>query len=185
MSSLAFTFFIVQIHFQGVINCEKWTSSNIINKSKLIIDILVEHVRARCICDFPRAQINQSVFKCHAESPNYVTFRASIHAYLNLSKYYLVELIEDWISTQESAVILGEKLIIDKQCPTEITSFDDQECLLDEYVTANHNYILIASITTPLTVIIVFSILLPSVFACIKCLRYNYSVKPLLVANHC
>ncbi len=153
--------FLVQIHFRGVSNCEEWRDRGTTNKSSAIVNTLAEHINAQCNCSFPVSHINQTTFKCFANSPNYVTFRASIFTFLDLTGSYLIKIIENWVNSQESVFILEEHLYIDK-CPVKIVSYDHPECL-PKVMPGNSLSVIIASTSATLLAIITIFLLLSGV----------------------
>ena len=94
---------------------------------------VVQEVRMRCSCSFTEANIRNNEFSCRSIA-NTVVFRAEIsYATSQQGRYRaenLVTLVSEWAQSGTSIVADSTRLDIDSTCPTQLGSFQDDDCQL-------------------------------------------------------
>lgn len=166
---------LVQVRLHGILNCKQWTNMEITQKLTIFTEELTNYIRSECECSFPNINIYRPIFKCFANSPNHVTFRAYIILFSDFTVDYTVDIVEEWVKSQTSVTILGEAVRIDNKCPVVISTLDDPECSQDAASTLISLIIIIGSISA--TVVVVVLVIILIVVSCFiasqKTKRYN------------
>ena len=107
----------------------EWIDSELTPKVMAFSEVLAQHIRNTCACEFPTSHIYQASFRCSNSSPDHVTFRAKIVAFSNTwTADLLADVVESWVMSKEVVSVFGEVLRIDTQCPVVIMSLHDTEC---------------------------------------------------------
>lgn len=134
----------------------------ITQKLTLFTEELTNYIRSECECSFPNINIYRPIFKCFANSPNHVTFRAYIIPFSDFTVDYTVDIVEEWVKSQTSVTILGEALRIGNKCPVVISTLDDPECSQDaaSTLTSSSLIIIIGSISAIVVVVVLVIILI-------------------------
>ena len=82
----------------------------------------------QCECN---ASSNHSSFQCSKYDPNDVIFTAEVITYSDMETMEVIEIIQSWVTTQESVSLQGEVFHIDQEnCPLVISTVDNVTCLL-------------------------------------------------------
>lgn len=153
-----------------MVNCTQWESTETATKLRALSNILVEYCESVCGCNFSISRLN---FYCFGNSPHYVTFRASVNLYSDLTSSQVIAIMESWVVSHSSVSILGEILHVDKECPVAISDINDPECpFLPISMVSQDLFEIIGSVSG---VIIVFSLSLFVFWASAykKCHRYD------------
>ena len=96
---------------------------------------VVQQVHMRCLCNFTETNIRNYEFSCRSIE-NTVVFRAAI--IYNGSQQGrnraedLVTLVSVWAQSGTSIVVDSTRLDIDPTCPTQLGSFQDDDCELTD-----------------------------------------------------
>ena len=88
----------------------------------------MNEVQRRCQCPFPANRITNAAFRCFPESPEAVTYRAFIHATLQVSTTDLVGFLQEWVASGASVVFQAQLLSADKTCAVATPSLNENEC---------------------------------------------------------
>ena len=87
----------------------------------------------RCSCSFTEANIRNNEFSCRSIA-NTVVFRAEIIYTTSQQGRYraenLVTLVSEWAQSGTSIVVDSTRLDVDPTCPTQLGSFQDDDCQL-------------------------------------------------------
>ena len=98
-----------------------------------IVSAVVLQVRIRCSCNFTETNIQNYEFSCRGIE-NTVVFRAEIiYTSLQQARYRadsLVTLVSAWTQSETSIVVDSTRLDVDPTCPTQLGSFQDDDCVL-------------------------------------------------------
>ena len=98
-----------------------------------IVSAVVQQARMRCLCDFTKTNIRNYEFSCRSIE-NTVVFRAEIiYTSLQQARYRadsLVTLVSAWAQSAASIVVDSTRLDVDHTCPTQLGSFQDDDCVL-------------------------------------------------------
>ena len=121
---------IIQIQLKNIASCQDYTkdSSNNPIKIQSIINQLTEIIVRMCSCEFTNEHFTNGFLRCFDESPTTVTFRTQISRTIQTSSSELVPYIEQWIESTEGLVVNGLYLVLVKDCPLVIESFDSSVC---------------------------------------------------------
>lgn len=166
--------FPVQIRFQSIPNCTCWTEIGSTAKLMIISKELTDYIRNQCECGFSSSHIHQPNFRCFVNSPNHVTFRASLIAFSSYwSTDQLVNIVEDWITSRMSIAIQGKLLNVDRDCVIVIPSLDSPECTLPVPSSSSLTFI-ITGFAVFIVMIITTLILVPCIVAVKKYRRYSF-----------
>ena len=98
-----------------------------------IVSAVVQQVHMRCLCNFTETNIRNYEFSCRSIE-NTVVFRAAI--IYNGSQQGrnraedLVTLVSAWAQSETSIVVDSTRLDVDPTCPTQLGSFQDDDCQL-------------------------------------------------------
>ena len=94
-----------------------------------ITNEVVEQMIASCaICGIIDDVITEPTFACFPESPNYVTYRATLKGTSDTASVSLISFIEDWVSGRPSIIVTGVLLSVDSDCSVAISSLSEEEC---------------------------------------------------------
>ena len=100
-----------------------------------IVSAVVLQVQMRCSCSFTEANIRNNEFSCRSIA-NTVVFRAEIGYTSSQQGGYraenLVTLVSAWAQSGTSIVVDSTRLDIDPTCPTQLGSFQDDDCVLSD-----------------------------------------------------
>ena len=91
-----------------------------------IVSAVVQEVRMSCLCSFTEANIRNNEFSCRSIA-NTVVFRAEIS---HTRAEDVVTLMSEWAQSGTSIVVDSTRLNIDPTCPTQLGSFQDNDCEL-------------------------------------------------------
>lgn len=163
------SFFTVQIYASGVSNCRQWTAVNTEAKLVAFSAALINYFRNQSNCPVQATYVNQSMLKCFDDRPSYVTFRASLIWYSNLSEQRVIKILANWTSIQKSLLIEGDVLQLSKSCPIEISGFNETQCS-SFHSLQKPTLLLLANLSVFSAVILIISV--SSILACLKCKRY-------------
>ena len=98
-----------------------------------IVSAVVQQVQMRCSCNFTETNIRNNEFSCRSIA-NTVVFRAEIIYTTSQQGRYraenLVTLVSEWAQSGTSIVADSTRLDIDSTCPTQLGSFQDDDCQL-------------------------------------------------------
>ena len=98
-----------------------------------IVSAVVQQVHMRCLCNFTETNIQSYEFSCRS-TENTVVFRAEIIYTSSQQGGYraenLVTLVSAWAQSGTSIVVDSTRLDIDPTCPTQLGSFQDDDCQL-------------------------------------------------------
>ena len=119
-------------------------SDNLITKRNDVAERLANELRSRCQCDFTRDRITEGGFQCFPDSPQFVTYRATLHGTLQASTSPLIRDIQDWLSSNTPLLVQAQLLNPDPTCAVAISSSSESECRPDETTTQGME-------TTPIT----------------------------------
>ena len=92
---------------------------------------LTRIIRERCrdCYDFSAHYLRQGQFCCY-DNPTTVTYRTTlINPFPTTNSTHLVGIIQSWVSTSPSFILDGLKVKVVPDCPTCISSFDEDECV--------------------------------------------------------
>ena len=93
-----------------------------------IEEALIEAIKLRCECHFPRKNLLQESFSC-SSSPHLTTYRNTLIGTHNVNASQLVGFIQDWVNSGPKITIKKSYSVwIDKACPAAVSSFNDLEC---------------------------------------------------------
>ena len=97
-----------------------------------MISSVARAVNDICHCDFSRDSFhdidNTAGFQCFDSSPTAVTFRAEIMDSERANISQLIAILEQWVLSQPTIVVLSSRLSIDSDCSVEIESYSEAEC---------------------------------------------------------
>ena len=98
-----------------------------------VVSAVVQEVQIRCSCNFTETNIQNYEFSCRSIK-NTVVFRAEI-SYTGSQQARnraekLVTLVSGWAQSGTSIVVDSTRLDIDPACPTQLGSFQDDDCEL-------------------------------------------------------
>ena len=93
-----------------------------------IVSAVVQEVQMSCSCSFTEANIRNNEFSCRSIA-NTVVFRAEI---IYTRAEDLVTLVSAWAQSGTSIVVDSTRLDIDPTCPTQLGSFQDDDCELSD-----------------------------------------------------
>ena len=88
---------------------------------------VVQQIQMSCSCSFTEANIRNNEFSCRSIA-NTVVFRAEIG---HTRAEDLLTLVSAWAQSGTSIVVDSTRLDIDLTCPTQLGSFQDDDCQLD------------------------------------------------------
>ena len=98
-----------------------------------IVSAVVLQVQTRCLCNFTKTNVRNYEFSCRGIE-NTVVFRAEIiYTSLQQARYRadsLVTLVSAWAQSAASIVVDSTRLDVDHTCPTQLGSFQDDDCVL-------------------------------------------------------
>ena len=98
-----------------------------------IVSAVVLQVQTRCLCNFTKTNVRKYEFSCRGVE-NAVVFRAEIiYTSLQQARYRadsLVTLVSAWVQSAASIVVDSTRLDVDHTCPTQLGSFQDDDCVL-------------------------------------------------------
>lgn len=93
-----------------------------------IEEALIEAIKHRCECHFPRENLLQESFSC-ASSPHLTTYRNALIGTHNVNVSQLIGFIQDWVSSGPKITIKRSYSVwVDEKCPVAVSSFDELEC---------------------------------------------------------
>ena len=98
-----------------------------------IVSAVVLQVQMSCSCSFTEANIRNNEFSCRSIA-NTVVFRAEI-IYTRVED--IVTLVSAWAQSGTSIVVDSTRLDVDPTCPTQLGSFQDDDCELTGTVGGN------------------------------------------------
>ena len=156
-----FSGLIVQLRFSGIHECKQYAASETAHKTDDITTKLVQGVIASCNCGFNSTFLSNAFLKCFADSPQHVTYRATLLSSSDLSTSEVLEYIEKWIRSTSSVIIQNLNLNLNSTCPTVIADFNSLECPVQVPVTVLDNT---AVITSSVMAIVIFMLVLFVVF---------------------
>ena len=111
-------------------------------KTSILADVITNAIQERCRCVFTRDRITDGVFQCFPDSPQAVTYRATLHGTAELSALGLLDFIKDWSKNDDSATDIRVDSIllrVDHVCDVTITSISDEECGLNDDSSSSNN----------------------------------------------
>ena len=117
-----------KIYYFTLLQAERRTQ-----KFREIVSAVVQQVHMRCSCSFTETNIRKNEFSCRSIA-NTVVFRAEI-SYTRAED--VVTLVSEWVQSGTSIVVDSMRLNIDPTCPTQLGSFQDDDCELTETVGGN------------------------------------------------
>ncbi|XP_064387701.1 sushi, von Willebrand factor type A, EGF and pentraxin domain-containing protein 1-like isoform X3 [Halichondria panicea] len=86
---------IIQLRFGDVRDCSQYTASEMVQKTDDITTTLVQGVIASCNCRLNSTFLFNAFLKCFADSPQHVTYRATLLSSSDLSTSKVLEYIEN------------------------------------------------------------------------------------------
>ena len=93
-----------------------------------IEEALIEAIKLRCECHFPRENLLQESFSC-SSSPHLTTYRNTLIGTHNVNASQFVGFIQNWVNSGPRITIKGGYSVwVDKKCPVAVSSFDEPEC---------------------------------------------------------
>jgi hypothetical protein len=93
-----------------------------------IEEALVEAIKLRCGCHFPRENLLQESFSC-SSSPHLTTYRNTLIGTHHVNASQLIGFIQDWVNSGPRITIKSSYSVwVDKKCPVAVLSFDEPEC---------------------------------------------------------
>ena len=96
-----------------------------------IITEVTDAVGEKCSCSFVMEIIHMYEFSCRSGT-SAVVFRAELKYYGYTEEYTasdFVEIISSWVENGASLVVDGSRLSVDPTCPTELESFEADDCV--------------------------------------------------------
>ena len=81
-----------------------------------------------CGCVYSLCNIDGAAFRCFAGSERSVTYRARLHATVDVGTASLSTFLREWVSGGNSAVVGGVTLSVDQDCTVEISDLFEEEC---------------------------------------------------------
>ena len=136
-----------------------------VQKTDDITTTLVQGVIASCNCRLNSTFLFNAFLKCFADSPQHVTYRATLLSSSDLSTSKVLEYIEKWIHSTPSVIIQNLNLNLNSTCPTVIADFNSLECSVQDPLSVLDNT---AVITSSVMAIVIFIFVLFVVFVRIK-----------------
>ena len=109
-----------------------------------IVSAVVQQVQMRCSCNFTETNIRNNEFSCRSIE-NTVVFRAEI-SYTRAED--IVTLVSEWAQSGTSIVVDSTRLDVDPTCPTQLGSFQDDDCQL---VSTSHGTDITGNVATVAT----------------------------------
>ena len=85
-------------------------------------------LKRRCQCSFQEDKIINAGFRCFPESPQAVTYRATILGIPQAPTPDLQGYLADWVASGASVVYQAQLLTVDRTCTVAISSLGDDEC---------------------------------------------------------
>ena len=82
-----------------------------------------------------RDRITDGGFQCFPDSPQFVTYRATLHGTLQASTSPLIRDIQDWLSSNTPLLVQAQLLNPDPTCAVAISSSSESECRPDKTTT--------------------------------------------------
>ena len=111
---------------------------------------------------------------CFKESPTTVTFRTQLSRTTQTSSSELVSYIEQWVESTKGLVVSGLYLVVVKDCPLVIESFDSSVCQgTEETPHDDHTGGLVGGIVGGLVAILI----VVAVTIVVLCLVFKYKSK--------
>ncbi len=170
---------IIQLRFGGIRDCSQYTASETSQKTDDITALLVQGVTTLCTCGLNSTFLSNAFLKCFADSPQHVTYRATLLSSSELSTSEVLEYIEKWIRSTSSVIIQNLHLNLNATCPTVIDDFNSLECSVRVPSSAMNNtavYIIVGSVIASIIIILVLIVVVAVVVATIKKHRSTTSV---------
>ena len=93
-----------------------------------VVSAVVQEVQMSCSCSFTEANIRNNEFSCRSIA-NTVVFRAKIG---HTRAEDLLALVSAWAQSGTSIVVDSTRLDVDPTCPTQLGSFQDDDCELSD-----------------------------------------------------
>ena len=154
-------------------------SDNLITKRNDVAERLASELRSRCQCDFTRDRITDGGFQCFPDSPQFVTYRATLHGTLQASTSQLIRDIQDWLSSNTPLLVQAQLLNPDPTCAVAISSSSESECRPDETTTQGMETtptIISTGIIAGVIIVVVIAMVIVSIILIIV-VRYKRSSK--------
>ena len=119
----------IQLRFNGILNCQEYTTSETSQKTDDITTELVQGVKSLCGCGFNTSFVSNPFLQCFDEdSPKHVTYRAVLVETSQATTVELVSYIKQWIQNTQRVVVQSFRLGINTTCPVVIVDLDSPEC---------------------------------------------------------
>ena len=120
----------IQLRFNGILNCQEYTTCETRQKTDDITTELVQGVESLCGCGFDTSFVSNPFLQCFDEdSPKHVTYRAVLVETSQATTVELVSYIKQWIQNTQRVVVQSFALGIDTTCPAVvIVDFNSPEC---------------------------------------------------------
>ncbi|XP_064388227.1 sushi, von Willebrand factor type A, EGF and pentraxin domain-containing protein 1-like [Halichondria panicea] len=174
---LTFKRLILQVRFGGIHECRQYTSSETTQKTDDITATLVQGVTAICDCGFNSTFLSNAFLKCFADSPQHVTYRATLLSSSDLSTSKVLEYIEKWIHSTPSVIIQNLNLNLNATCPTVIADFNSLECSVQVPFSAMENTaVIVGSVIATSIIILVLIVVFAVVVTTTKKHRTKNSI---------
>ena len=157
--------------------CRQYTSSETAQKTDDITATLVQGVTAVCDCGFNSTFLSNAFLKCFADSPQHVTYRATLLSSSDLSTSEVLEYIEKWIHSTPSVIIQNLNLNLNATCPTVIADFNSLECSVQVPFSAMENTaVIVGSVIATSIIILVLIVIFAVVVTTTKKHRTKNSI---------
>ncbi len=148
---------IIQLRFGGIRDCSQYTASETSQKTDDITALLVQGVTTLCTCGFNSTFLSSAFLKCFADSPQHVTYRATLLSSSELSTSEVLEYIEKWIRSTSSVIIQNLHLNLNATCPTVIADFNSLECSIQPpYLSPTDNTAVITGSVIATSIILLY-----------------------------
>ncbi len=168
---------ILQLRFGGIHDCRQYSASETTQKADDITTKFVQGVTASCNCGFNSTFLSNAFLKCFADSPQHVTYRATLLSSSELSTSELLEYIEKWIRSTQSVIIQNLHLNLNATCSTVIADFNSLECPVQVPSSAmNNTAVIVGSVIATIIIILVLIVVFAVVVATTKKHRSTTSV---------
>ncbi len=137
-----------------------------VQKTDDITTTLVQGVIASCNCGLNSTFLLNAFLKCFTDSPQHVTYRATLLSSSDLSTSKVLVYIEKWIRSTPSVIIQNLNLILNSTCPTAIPDFDSLECSVQvPFSDMENTDVIVGSVIATSIIIFVMFIFLSVVIA--------------------
>ena len=132
-------------------------------KTDDITATLVQGVIASCNCRLNSTFLFNAFLKCFADSPQHVTYRATLLSSSDLFTSEVLEYIEKWIHSTLIVIIQNLDLNLNSTCPTVIADFNSLECPVQ--VDMENTAVIVGSVIATCIIIFVMFVFLAVVIA--------------------